>query len=69
MRNTTVLLSTSIFTSDYYRMVLEQLKPIIEYVDQNRRFGRFDFFLFIVIYRRAFNKIIIKKYDMTRDLF
>jgi len=50
-------------------MVLERLKPIIEYVDQNRRFGRFDYFPLIVIYRRAFNKIIIKKYDMTHDLF
>lgn len=64
MRNTTVLLSTFdytylLFTSDYYRMVLGRSKQIIEYVDQNR----FPFPPLIVIDRRVFNKIIIKKYD------
>jgi len=50
-------------------MVLERSKQIIEYVDQNRRFGRFIFSPLIVIDICVFNKIIIKKYEMTRGFF
>jgi len=51
------------FTSDYYRVVLEErLKSIIEYVDHNRRFDRSDCMPLIVIHslQLTFNKIIIK---------